>query len=161
MAMTLIATVRGIPQTYYGSEIGMAGDKGKGDADIRQDFPGGWAGDTNNAFSKSERTEEQNKFFDFTSKLFQWRKGKSVIHSGKMTHYIPENNVYVYFRYNDKETVMVVINNAAETKTFKTNRFQENIKNFKSGKDVLTGKAVDLKNEISLDGKSVLILELN
>lgn len=56
-----------------------------------------------------------------------------------MTHYIPENNVYVYFRYNDKETVMVVINNA-ETKTFKTNRFQENIKNFKSGKDVLTGK---------------------
>lgn len=78
-----------------------------------------------------------------------------------MTHYIPENNVYVYFRYNDKETVMVVINNAAETKTFKTNRFQENIKNFKSGKDVLTGKAVDLKNEISLDGKSVLILELN
>ncbi|TDE45447.1 alpha-amlyase [Flavobacterium rhamnosiphilum] len=161
MAMTLIATVRGIPQTYYGSEIGMAGDKGKGDADIRQDFPGGWAGDTNNAFTKAGRTEEQNKFFDFTSKLFQWRKGKSVIHFGKMTHYIPENNVYVYFRYNEKETVMVVINNTAEAKTFKTNRFQENIKNFKSGKDVLTGKAFDLKDEISLDGKSVLILELN
>lgn len=161
MAITLIATVRGIPQTYYGSEIGMAGDKGKGDADIRQDFPGGWAGDKNNAFTKSGRTEEQNKFFDFTSKLFQWRKNKTVIHSGKMTHYIPENNVYVYFRYDDKETVMVVINNAAETKTFKTDRFQENIKNFKSGKDVLTTKSVDLKNEISLEGKSVLILELN
>lgn len=160
MAMTLLATVRGIPQTYYGSEIGMAGDKGKGDADIRQDFPGGWAGDKNNAFTKSGRTEEQNKFFDFTSKLFQWRKNKSVIHFGKMTHYIPQENVYVYFRYDDKETVMVVINNAAETKTIKTNRFQENIKNFKSGKDVLTGKSVDLKSEISLERKSVLILEL-
>lgn len=161
MAMALLATVRGIPQLYYGSEIGMAGDKGKGDADIRQDFPGGWDGDKNNAFTKSGRTEEQNKFFDVTAKLFQWRKNKSVVHFGKMTHYIPENNVYVYFRYDDKETVMVVINNAAETKTIKTNRFQENIKNFKSGKDVLSGKSVDLKNEVTLEGKTVLILELN
>ncbi|RKS26744.1 glycosidase [Flavobacterium endophyticum] len=161
MAMALIATVRGIPQTYYGSEIGMAGDKGKGDADIRQDFPGGWNGDKNNAFVKSGRTEEQNKFFDFTSKLFQWRKNKTVIHSGKMTHYIPEDNIYVYFRYDDKETVMVVINNTVETKTFKTKRFQENIKNFTAGKDILTGKSIDIKNEISLEGKSVLILELN
>ncbi|MNW01374.1 hypothetical protein D3C71_1970020 [compost metagenome] len=67
----------------------------------------------------------------------------------------------MYFRHDDKETVMVVINNAAETKTFKTKRFQENIKNFASGKDILTGKSIDIKNEISLDGKSVLILELN
>lgn len=160
MAMALLATVRGIPQLYYGSEIGMAGDKGKGDADIRQDFPGGWAGDKNNAFTKSGRTEEQNKFFDVTSKLFQWRKNKSVVHFGKMTHYIPEQNVYVYFRYDDKETVMVVMNNSADAKTIKTNRFQENIKSFKSGKDVLSGKSVDLSSEISLEGKSVLVLEL-
>lgn len=160
MAMALIATVRGIPQIYYGSEIGMAGDKGKGDADIRQDFPGGWTGDKNNAFTKAGRTEEQAKFFDFSSKLFQWRKGKSVIHSGKMTHYIPEDNVYVYFRYDDNETVMVVINNAAEAKTFKTARFQENIKDFTSGKDVLTGKSINVKEDITIEEKSVLILEL-
>ena len=160
MAMALLATVRGIPQLYYGSEIGMAGDKGKGDADIRQDFPGGWAGDKNNAFTKSGRTEEQNKFFDVTSKLFQWRKNKSVVHFGKLMHYIPQENVYVYFRYDNKETVMVVINNSAEAKTIKTNRFQENIKTFKSGKDVLTGKSIDVSNEISLEGKSVLVLEL-
>lgn len=160
MAMALIATVRGIPQIYYGSEIGMAGDKGKGDADIRQDFPGGWTGDKNNAFTKAGRTEEQAKFFDFSSKLFQWRKGKSVIHSGKMTHYIPEDNVYVYFRYNDNETVMVIINNAAQPKTFKTARFQENIKDFTSGKDVLTGKSINVKEDITIEEKSALILEL-
>jgi glycosidase len=160
MAMTLLATVRGIPQLYYGSEIGMAGDKSQGDAGIRQDFPGGWDGDSNNAFTKSGRTAEQNKFFDFTSKLFQWRKSKSVVHFGKMTHYIPENNVYVYFRHNEAESVMVVINNSAEAKTIKTTRFQENIKLFSTGNDVLTGKSVDVKNELSLDGKSVLILEL-
>jgi glycosidase len=160
MALTLIATVRGIPQVYYGSEIGMAGDKGLGDGDIRRDFPGGWTGDKNNAFLKSERTAEQEKFHAFTSKLFNWRKNKTVIHTGKTTHYIPENNVYVYFRYNQKESVMVIVNNNPEKQVFKTNRFSENIKNFKTGIDVLTSVTMDLKNDISIDGKSVLILEL-
>ncbi len=160
MAITLFATARGIPQLYYGSEIGMAGDKNKGDADIRKDFPGGWNGDNNNAFTKAGRTDEQQKYFNFTSKLFNWRKSKSVIHYGKMTHYIPENNVYVYFRYNESESVMVVINNSNETQTFKTNRFAENIQNHQSGIDILSGKTIDLKNDIAIDGKSVLVLEL-
>jgi glycosidase len=160
MAMTLIATVRGIPQIYYGSEIGMAGDKGKGDGDIRRDFPGGWNDDTNNAFTKAGRTEEQNKFYDFTAKLFNWRKNKTVIHNGKTTHYIPENNVYVYFRYNEKESVMVVVNNNEEKQTFKTNRFAENIKKYQSGKDILTETIFDLNKDITIESKSVLILEL-
>ena len=160
MAMTLIATVRGIPQLYYGSEIGMKGDKGKGDADIRRDFPGGWNGDVNNAFTKEGRTAEQQKFFEFSSKLFTWRKSKDVIHSGKMTHYVPDNNVYVYFRYNEKETVMVIINNNSDKQTLKTNRFKESIQNLKSGKEVLSGKPFDLNNDIEIEGKSALILEL-
>ena len=160
LAMTLVATVRGIPQLYYGSEIGMAGDKGKGDADIRRDFPGGWNGDTNNAFTSSGRTVEQNQYFDFTSKLFNWRKTAQVIHSGKTTQYVPQDNVYVYFRYDDQKSVMVVLNNSTETRTFKTGRFQENIKNFKSGKDVLSGTTIDLKNDISIGPKSAYILEL-
>jgi len=160
LGMTLLATMRGIPQLYYGSEIGMAGDKGKGDADIRQDFPGGWKGDSNNAFTASGRTTEQNKFFDFSKKILNWRKNKSVIHSGKLTHYVPENNVYVYFRHNDSETVMVVINNAPDTQKINLTRFQENIKTFVSGTDVLNGKTIDLKNELSIEGKTALILEL-
>jgi glycosidase len=160
MAMTLIATVRGIPQLYYGSEIGMKGDKGKGDADIRRDFPGGWNGDANNAFTKEGRTAEQQKFFEFSSKLFTWRKSKEVIHSGKMTHYVPDNNVYVYFRHNEKETVMVIINNNSDKQNLKTNRFKESIQNLKSGKEVLSGKTFDLNNGIEIEGKSALILEL-
>ncbi|MBP2283382.1 glycosidase [Flavobacterium sp. CG_23.5] len=160
MAMTLLATVRGIPQLYYGSEIGMIGDKNKGDADIRQDFPGGWEGDQNNAFIKEGRTLGQSEYFDFTAKLFNWRKTKSVVHFGKMTHYIPENNVYVYFRYNTNETVMVLINNSKETHKINTHRFKENIKNFKTGKDVISELTFDVTNEITLEPKSVLILEL-
>lgn len=161
MAMALIATVRGIPQLYYGSEIGMAGDKDAGgDEAIRQDFPGGWEGDTNNAFTKEGRSETQNEYFDFTSKLFNWRKNKSVVHNGKMTHYIPEQNTYIYFRSNDTESVMVLINNNDVTKTVNTHRFQENIENFKTGKDIITDQIIDIKNEIILEPKSVMILEL-
>jgi hypothetical protein len=38
-------------------------------------------------------------------------KTNEAVHFGKMTHYIPENNVYVYFRYTDNKTVMVLMNN--------------------------------------------------
>ena len=160
MAMTILATMRGIPQLYYGSEIGMAGDKGKGDADIRQDFPGGWASDKNNAFTASGRTAEQAKYFDFTAKVFNWRKSKSVIHNGKLMHYLPDNNVYVYFRYNDTESVMVVVNNSKDKQTLKLDRFKESLASYSSGKDIISDANFDLKSELSIDGKSSLILEL-
>jgi glycosidase len=160
MAMTILATMRGIPQLYYGSEIGMAGDKGKGDADIRQDFPGGWASDKNNAFTASGRTAEQAKYFDFTAKVFNWRKSKSVIHNGKLMHYLPDNNVYVYFRYNDNESVMVVVNNSKDKQTFKLDRFKESLDSYSSGKDIISDANFDLKSELTIDGKSSLILEL-
>ena len=161
MALALLATTRGIPQLYYGSEIGMAGNKDTaGDGAIRSDFPGGWKEDQNNAFLKTGRTEAQQQYFDFTSKLFKWRKTKKVIHNGKLTQYIPENNVYVYFRHNEKESVMVLINNSAEKQTVKTERFEENIINYNSGYDIFTTQSINLKNNISVEPKSVLILEL-
>ena len=160
LAMTLVATVRGIPQIYYGSEIGMAGDKAKGDPDIRHDFPGGWNGDAYNAFKASGRTGQQKQFFDFSSKLFHWRKTAGVIHNGKTKQYLPQDNVYVYFRYDDKQSVMVVINNSNEPRTFGTGRFAESIGSYQTGKDVISGKTVDLKNDISIGAKSSYILEL-
>ncbi|VAV83632.1 Neopullulanase, partial [hydrothermal vent metagenome] len=129
LALTLIATVRGIPQVYYGDEIGMLGNKDKhGDGDIRRDFPGGWQSDTNNAFTKEGRTEKQKAYFNFTKKLLNWRKGNKVIHSGKTMHFIPEHNVYVYFRYNDTGKVMVIINNSKERQELNLSRFAEMIK---------------------------------
>jgi glycosidase len=160
MALTIISTVRGIPQIYYGSEIGMSGDKNKGDADIRRDFPGGWKGDTNNAFTATGRTAEQNKFFDFTSKLLNWRKKNNAIHFGKMKHYLPDNNVYAYFRHTDDQSVMVLVNNSNKAQTVKTSRYQESIQNHEMVYDVLNQKRYPLAADISIDAKSVLILEL-
>ena len=163
MAMSLIATVRGIPQIYYGSEIGMQGDKNKGgDADIRRDFPGGWKGDSQNAFNSETQTLEQKQFHDYTQKLLTWRKGKEVIHTGKTKHYMPKEKVYVYFRYNENEKVMVVINNNEADQTFDLNRFEESLNGVSKGKDIVTGKEISIstQNKITISGKSSLILEL-
>ena len=160
MAMAILATTRGIPQLYYGSEIGMAGDKSQGDGAIRLDFPGGWPNDSQNAFSKEGRTVVQQEFYDFTAKLFQWRKTNEAVHFGKMTHYIPENNVYVYFRQTNQKTVMVALNNSIESQTLKASRFFENTQNFNFGKDVLTNKKLTIKNDFEIEAQSVLIMEL-
>ena len=163
LALSLISTIRGIPQIYYGSEIGMRGEKSKGDADIRRDFPGGWKGDKQNAFVESTQTPEQKEFYNFTKKLLNWRKSAEVIHSGKTTHYMPQDKVYVYFRYNDQKKVMVVLNNNEKPVDLSLARFQESLEGVSSGKDVISEKTFSISADKSLTApaKNALILELN
>jgi len=163
LAMTLLATVRGIPQIYYGSEIGMLGDKwAKGDGDIRRDLPGGWATDKSNAFTKEGRNEVQQKWFAFTAKLLNWRKQNTAVQTGKFIQYLPQNNVYVYFRFDNNKTVMVVINNNPKEQTLNLKRFAENLKGFTKGVDVLSGKNFNFTDTtIKVKGKTPLIIELN
>jgi glycosidase len=161
LAMTLIGTVRGIPQLYYGTEIGMAGDKGKGDGAIRQDFPGGWKEDPKNAFNSAGRDAKQQEYFDITKKIMSWRKTSNAIHVGKTKQYLPDNNVYVYFRYTETESVMVVINNSDKNQTMNLARFDESTKNYTSGKDVLSGKSLNLKDKtFEVPAKTSFIFEL-
>ncbi len=162
LVMTLILTVRGMPQLYYGDEIGMLGNKDKhGDGDIRRDFPGGWQGDTQNAFTQEGRTKTQEAYHAFTKKLLTWRKDKKVIHTGKTIQFVPQNNVYVYFRINDNETVMIIINNNPETQILDLSRFSEAIKNSKKGKDILSDKEINLTGKLIIEGKKSMIIELN
>ena len=163
IALTLISTVRGIPQIYYGSEIGMRGDKPKlGDGDIRRDFPGGWKNDAQNAFNPATQTKEQKEFYDFTQKILNCRKNNDIIHTGKTKHYLPENGVYVYFRYNEKGSVMIVLNNNEKEQTLDLKRFNESLKGFSTAKDALSGKEISLSsNNLTVSAKSPLVLELS
>ena len=160
MAMSFLMTTRGIPQIYYGTEIGMTGNKDNGDGDIRHDFPGGWSGDSINAFSANDRTAVQNEYHSYLAKLLNWRKNKPVIHTGQLTHYTPENDIYVYFRYNETENIMVIINNNLTDQTLKLDRYAESLKGKTKGTDVMSEKLYDLTAPILLPKESVLILEL-
>jgi glycosidase len=161
MAMTLVLTTRGIPQLYYGDEIGMQGNKAeKGDGDIRRDFPGGWKEDETTAFTAAGRTQGQEAYHSFTKQLLNYRKNKEVLHFGKLLQFLPENNVYVYFRYNEDERVMVVINNNPEGQELDLSRFAEGLAGNTSGKDVISGEQVNLNNSLKIKGKSSLVIEL-
>ncbi len=160
LAMTLVLTTRGIPQIYYGDEIGMAGNRDTdGDGDIRRDFPGGWKGDEINAFKKP--TDYQKGFQEFTKKLLNYRKNKPVLHKGKLLQYVPENNCYVYFRHDAESSVMVVINNNSDAVTLNLNRFEEGLSGKKEGKEILTSKWIKLDKELKVEGKTSLVLDLD
>jgi hypothetical protein len=60
----------------------------------------------------------------------------------------------------DNKSVMIILNNSTKTQTLKTNRFKESIENYTAGKEVLSGNTIDLKNEITIEAKSSLIIEL-
>lgn len=164
LAMALVLTTRGIPQLYYGDEIGMRGEKSKGDGDIRRDFPGGWKGDEQSAFSETTRTEEHEAYHSFTKKLLNYRKNSKVIQTGELLQYIPENNVYTYFRYdknNPDQRVMVVLNNNTKAQELDLSRFKEGLNNSKSAKNILTGEEISLTKTLKIEGKTPLVLELN
>lgn len=160
LALSLILTTRGIPQLYYGDEIGMRGDKSKGDGDIRRDFPGGWEADSQSAFSPDQRTAPQQAYHSFTKKLLNFRKDAEVLHFGKLLHYIPQDNVYVYFRLLPGQGVMVILNNSPESRELDLARYAEGLKGSKTGRDIISGTQYDLKGTLSIPGKSPLILEL-
>ena len=129
---------------------------------VRRDVPGGWKEDNVNSFIPSGRTKDQNEAYDFMKKLLDWRKTKSVIHSGKLTHYIPMDNVYIYFRTNKQnETVMVVLNGNNKSMNIDTARFDEMIKGKSKGKNALTGEVIKNINSISIAPWASLVLELD
>lgn len=158
---TLMATVRGVPQTYYGTEIGMRGLKDNGDADLRKDFPGGWPDDSRNAFTAAGRTEAENKYMDFTAQLFNWRKTEPVIHYGKTMHYAPQNEVYVYFRYTDDKSIMVILNANNEDQELDMKRFEQRIGTAKVGQDVFSEAEVPLAKSWIIPAKSTKIISFN
>jgi len=161
LLMTFLLTTRGTPQIYEGIEILMQGKKSDGDGEMRIDFPGGWKQDQRNAFTKQGRTAKEESAFQFLRNLLNWRKNNVVIHSGNLKHYVPENNVYVYFRSNSDKKIMVVLNNNSDTQKIDLGRFSKSIKSCTKGKDILSAKVLDLSNgSLSIAGNTSLIIEL-
>ena len=83
-----------------------------------------------------------------------------MIHEGQTVQFIPQNNVYVYFRKLNNEKVMVVLNNSLENQTIDLSRFSEELTGFKAIKEVISEKNIELKNQLTINSKSSLIIEL-
>lgn len=157
--MVFTATVRGVPQVYYGTEILMTSDGDHGI--IRSDFPGGWQGDATNAFTGKGLTPQQLQTQAFVKKLLTWRKKANVIHHGELMHFIPKDGVYVFFRYDENDKVMVILNKNDQPYTLELDRFSEILPPVSKVNDVLNDKSYVLKKTIQLEPGMPMILEIN
>jgi glycosidase len=116
LAYGLTLTLRGIPEIYYGDEIGMPGG---GDPDNRHDFPGGWPGDPKNAFTADGRTAEQQELFTYVQTLLRLRREHPALQSGKLWHLFSDETAYVFLRETEEERVLVAFNNSAGPRSLK------------------------------------------
>jgi glycosidase len=159
MGLTWLLTLRGIPQLYYGTEVLMKNMKTNTDATVREDFPGGWDGDPVNRFSAAGRTAQENEAFNYTSTLANYRKTSSALTTGKTTQFVPVKGLYTYFRYDTKQTVMVVANTADKAAKPNWDAYTERTTGFTRIKNVITGK-MSLFSELELQPKECFVLEL-
>lgn len=159
-AMVYMATMRGIPQFYYGSEVLMTSPRERDDGAVRADMPGGWQGDTKNAFTGKGLTAQERDMQEYVKTLLNWRKKSAVIHHGKLQHFSPGDGFYAYVRYLDNQAVLVVLNKNAQEKVLDLQPYQTFVAGKKSARNVLTGKKIALDKPIVMPAKTSLIIEL-
>jgi glycosidase len=158
MGLAWLLTFRGIPEMYYGSEILMKGLTNP-DGNVRLDFKGGWKEDSVNKFTEAGRNEKENEVFNYIKKLAGFRKTSSAIKTGKMMEYTPVDGLYVYFRYDESQTIMCIMNTGeVEKKIELANDYKERTKDFTNAKDVITGQETGLS--FTIPPKKMMVLQL-
>lgn len=160
MAITYVLTIRGIPQIYYGTEILMNSPRQRDDGMVRADFPGGWSGDQVNGFTGAGLTTSQKEMMAFVKKLIQWRHDTPAIWQGRTEHFVPQNGVYVYFRYTDTQKIMVILNKNNQPTSLDFRRFASMLEGTQFGTEVLTGEKIDLRQPLVLSSPGPTILQI-
>lgn len=161
MAMVYFATLRGTPQIYYGTEILMSNRESDDHGLIRSDFPGGWPGDKINGFTGEGLEQQQLDAQQLIRKLYNWRKNTPVLHNGKMTHFLPRESVYVYFRHDEDQQVMVILNKNDTATELEMARFEEILGSANTAHNVLLDKKVTWDSSLSLQPRSATVLEIH
>lgn len=159
MALSYLLSLPRIPQLYYGTEILMDDFEKPGDHGlIRTDFPGGWEGDTVNAFSGEGLTDAQKDMQAFLKKVLNYRKSSDAIHNGKTIHFAPLMGTYFLFRVIEGETVVHIINKNSEPISLDLKRFEEVGLQGKTLKNIVTNETFVWEDEITLNERGSVLL---
>ncbi len=163
LALTLMATVRGIPQLLYGEEMFfMSADRSMGHGGLRVDFPGAWAGDTLNLFDPAQRNVQQAEVYNHYHKLLNWRKNEPIIHHGKTMHFLSRDNTYGYFRYTSDGAIFVFMNASDVAVDVPWSNYTE-ISNMYTtvGTDVISGRTIDNKTQTTVEPMSAIVVKFS
>ena len=146
IAFHLLFTTRGIPQVFYGTEIGMKENEDHGT--LRKNFPGGFPNDDRNAFTNVGRTDYENDIFYLFQKLLTLRKAHPALAKGELIHFPPQNDIYIYFKKLDDELIMNVINTGNNDAKVDLSRFSNIINGKKIFINLYTSEGLLNKNNI-------------
>jgi glycosidase len=160
MGMVNLLTTRGIPQVYYGTEILMTNPKSDRHDEIRGEMPGGWSDHSASVFTGKGLTKKQQEAKDFLKQLLQWRKNTPAIQTGKLKHFTARDGLYVYFRYNDSQTFMVVMNKNSEAKALDVAKYAEVLNGHKTVRNIQTDQTQPLSQPLSVPAMSAVIWEV-
>lgn len=154
-----LLTCRGIPQLYYGTEILMKGVSNP-DGWVRLDFKGGWAEDADNKFIAKGRNAKEDEVYNWTATLANFRKKSSAITTGKFMQYAPEDGLYVYFRYDAKQTVMCVMNTSDKDKEIDFSKYSERTSAFSSARQITGNSSYNMQQQLTIPAKRMWVMEL-
>jgi glycosidase len=159
MGLEWLLTERGIPSLYYGTEILMKGIDNP-DGLVRSDFPGGWTGDRKNSFTGVGLSAEEAGIQQVVKTLGGFRRRSSALQTGRLMQYVPEKALYIYFRYNAKQTILCAMNTGQRPAVVNFSRYGERTGGFTRGVDVVTGKEYPLGEKAEISGRTMWVLEL-
>jgi neopullulanase len=142
LAFSLLATLRGIPQLYYGDEIAMAGGD---DPDNRHDFPGGFPGDQHNAFTQAGRTPEEQDVYAHVEGLLKLRQEHAALRRGVQKHVAVSDNYYAFTRETDGERLLIVFHNRDTAETVTLDFTDTSLANAKVLTPIFVGSSVQLE----------------
>jgi alpha-amylase len=108
LCLSLLLTTRGIPQLYYGTEVGL---EGGADPDNRRDMP--W-----NMIGADHRPTAGHPFardvYEHTARLLAVRRAHAALRTGSLLTLFVDHFVYAYLREFRGDVVVVVINNGLD-----------------------------------------------
>jgi glycosidase len=160
-AFSLLATLRGIPQIYYGDEIGMAGAN---DPDDRHDFPGGFPRDKQDAFTRAGRSSEQQEIFAHLQSLLKLRREHRALREGVQKHVVVADDYYLFTREIAGENLLVVFYKGTGPKSLAVDLTGTSIADATSVSPLFAGSTPSLngrKLTLQLAPMSVAVYQIN
>ena len=165
--------VEAIHDVFYGEEwmLGI-GTSRRDDGRVRLDlFPAAAEGGSHGRSSSESFDPSGNaalvplatgpdaSVFEYARSLLRWRRETPVLHHGRTLQFVPQDNTYAYFRYDDATVVMVFLNLSETAVEVPWARFAEITDGLGSGRDPVSGETVEAGEPLTVRPLDARVLE--
>ena len=88
------------------------------------------------------------------------RQKYNALQKGKLIHFPPKDNVYIYFRILDDEKLLIVVNGNDEQKEIDLSKYLHLLKDKSTLKNVLSGKDFPISEKLVINKMTADVFEV-